>query len=366
MHFNQRRLLQAIMAGPMENPPWQSLVREMRQSFHASHVDLLFQRPKSQVGDFIEVLDFESRPADIVEQYRLRYMTTEPLPYFSMQAGKVYTLTDLIGEREKSPFYQGFLQPAGLDHLMMVYVEEPGGFRCWISVARREDMGPFTDEETANCEWLIDYMQSALTVYSALKKVELERDIYASALRNLHMGYVLLDQHGRVIRMDEEAEHLLAHNTDLFISGTALKVRHTEKNDELQQIVAEGLASRADFSRGLNIPGARHIVLLIKSAPEAPILASAVTPHLVVYINEPTAPTTTPKARIAELFELSPTEAALVVELVHGRTLAEAAANINITEQTARSYSKRIFNKTGTRRQAELVRLILTSVALVA
>jgi DNA-binding CsgD family transcriptional regulator/PAS domain-containing protein len=366
MSFNQRRLLQCIMEGPLENPPWQSLAREMRHSFQASHVDLLFQRPRSHAMDFVEVLDFESRPADLVEQYRLHYMATEPLPYFSMQAGKAYTLTDLIGDRENNEFYRNFLQPAGLDHLIMLYVEEPGGFRCWVSAARREDMGPFTSQEVANCEWLVDHMQTAMRLYAALKKLELERDIYASALSNLHMGYLLLDQRGHVIRMDEEAERLLARNPDLYLGGEMLRIRQADKNEELQQIIAEGLASPKDFSRGLNVPGSHNLGLLIKSAPDSPLLASTVTPHLVIYINDPAAPKSAPKARIAELFELSPTEAALVAELVHGRTLAEAAANINITEQTARSYSKRIFSKTGTRRQAELVRLILTSVALVA
>ena len=42
-------------------------------------------------------------------------------------------------------------------------------------------------------------------------------------------------------------------------------------------------------------------------------------------------------------------------------TLAEAAQMMGITLQSARTYSKRIFQKTGTRRQAELVRLLLTS-----
>lgn len=367
MSIDQQRLLKCIFEGALETPPWQSLVRELRHTCGASHGDLLFQRPKSYSTDFVEIFDFESRPSDITEQYRLRYSNTNPLPYFSMQAGKAYTLREMIGELDDSPFYHDFLHPAGLDDLIMLYVEESGGFRCWLSVARRQELGPFSTEDLVTCEWIAEHMQTALTIFSALKKIELDRDIYASALHNLHMGYVLLDQHGHVIRMDETAEQVLARNSDIFLHGNVLRVRLTEKNAELQKIIDEGLQyADNDYSRGLNIPGARQLGLMIKSAPDSPILASHIVPHLVIYINEPTAETSAPKARIAELFELSPTEAALVAELVHGRTLAEAAANINITEQTARSYSKRIFSKTGTRRQAELVRLILTSVALVA
>ena len=368
MSFQEQQLLRCVMEGPLETPRWQSLVREMRKSFCASQVELLFQRPKSIDPDFIDVhdLEFESRAEHQRELYRLHFGANPPVPFFSMQPGKAYRMRDLVADLEHSAFYQLFLQPAELDEILLSYVEEPGGFRCWISIARRRDMGLFTAGDIERVEWLIGYMHSALAVYAELKKVELKRDIYGSALRNLHMGYLLLDRRGHVIEADREAEHLLARNRGIFLSGGMLRVRHTEKNDELQCIIADGLQTFEDFSRGLNIPGTHNLGLLIKSAPDSPLLASHVAPHLVVYINEPNAPTAAPKARIAELFELSPTEAALVVELVHGRTLAEAAAHINITEQTARSYSKRIFSKTGTRRQVELVRLILTSVALVA
>lgn len=368
MSFQEQQLLRCVIEGPLETPPWQSLVREVRKSFRASQVELLFQRPKSTDADFIDVhdLEFESHAEHQQQLYQLHFGTNPPVPYFSMQPGKAYRMRDLVADLENSTFYQLFLQPAELDEILLSYVEEPGGFRCWISIVRRDDMGLFTTEDIERFEWLIEHMRSALTVYAELKKVELKRDIYASALRNLHMGYLLLDRRGHVIETDKEAELLLARNRDIFLSGAVLKVRNTDKNEELQRIIAEGLQTFDDFSRGLNIPGTHNLGLLIKSAPNSPILASHVAPHLVVYINEPNAPTAAPKARIAELFELSATEAALVVELVHGRTLAEAAAHIHITEQTARSYSKRIFSKTGTRRQAELVRLILTSVALVA
>jgi DNA-binding CsgD family transcriptional regulator len=46
--------------------------------------------------------------------------------------------------------------------------------------------------------------------------------------------------------------------------------------------------------------------------------------------------------------------------------LREAAADMGVTESSIRTYSKRIFAKTGISRQTELVRLILKSVAPLA
>ena len=61
-------------------------------------------------------------------------------------------------------------------------------------------------------------------------------------------------------------------------------------------------------------------------------------------------------------FSLTPAEARLALHLVAGETLRSAAVKLSITYETARSQLKNIFKKTGTRRQAELVILILTAV----
>jgi DNA-binding CsgD family transcriptional regulator len=60
-------------------------------------------------------------------------------------------------------------------------------------------------------------------------------------------------------------------------------------------------------------------------------------------------------------FGLTKAEARLAVHLVAGETLRFAAVKLSITYETARSQLKSIFNKTGTRRQAELVIVILTA-----
>lgn len=59
------------------------------------------------------------------------------------------------------------------------------------------------------------------------------------------------------------------------------------------------------------------------------------------------------------MFSLTPTEARLAVAIAEGSTPAEAAGFLGISVLTARTHLKRIFHKTATTRQAELVRLVL-------
>jgi DNA-binding CsgD family transcriptional regulator len=60
-------------------------------------------------------------------------------------------------------------------------------------------------------------------------------------------------------------------------------------------------------------------------------------------------------------FGLTPSEARLALNLVTGETLRSAAAELHISYETARTQLKSILSKTGTRRQAELVVVIVTA-----
>jgi DNA-binding CsgD family transcriptional regulator len=61
-----------------------------------------------------------------------------------------------------------------------------------------------------------------------------------------------------------------------------------------------------------------------------------------------------------------PSEARLAWAISQGLSIADPAQSLGLTIETARKHSKKIYAKTGTRGQAELVRLILTSVLALA
>lgn len=55
-------------------------------------------------------------------------------------------------------------------------------------------------------------------------------------------------------------------------------------------------------------------------------------------------------------------EASLVLALSRGKSIAEAAEAMNLTVGSARTYTKRIYAKTGARGQSDLIRFIHRSV----
>jgi DNA-binding CsgD family transcriptional regulator len=88
---------------------------------------------------------------------------------------------------------------------------------------------------------------------------------------------------------------------------------------------------------------------------------STLRPAVCIVITDPDAQQPLPGVRLQNLFGLTKAEARLAVLLASGNDLRSAAAQLQITYGSARARLIKIFQKTDTRRQSELIRLLLTS-----
>jgi DNA-binding CsgD family transcriptional regulator len=87
----------------------------------------------------------------------------------------------------------------------------------------------------------------------------------------------------------------------------------------------------------------------------------APAPAALVIVADPEAAPQAPAGVLQKLYGLTPAEAGLTQALAAGRTLQEYADAAQVTCETARWRLKQVLATTDTRRQADLVRLLLSS-----
>ena len=117
--------------------------------------------------------------------------------------------------------------------------------------------------------------------------------------------------------------------------------------------------------RALNVsqdPWTEILLTPVKADPSSPAQAAA----MVLFIHGDNRSLADRHEQLAELFGLLPSEARFALALSRGLSIAEAAESLGVTIQTARSYSKTVYAKTGARGQADLIRFILNSVLALA
>jgi DNA-binding CsgD family transcriptional regulator len=84
--------------------------------------------------------------------------------------------------------------------------------------------------------------------------------------------------------------------------------------------------------------------------------------HLVaVFVIDPANAVDPSPEQLRLQFGLTPAEAVVASEIVTGGGIEDCAGRIGISQTTARTHLHRIFEKTGTKRQAQLVRKVMAS-----
>ena len=84
----------------------------------------------------------------------------------------------------------------------------------------------------------------------------------------------------------------------------------------------------------------------------------------LIFITDPEARAEPSAQNLQQLYDLTPAETRLATILAQGKNIVEAATELGVTQNTARTHLKHIFQKTGMKRQSELVQLLLNSPAV--
>lgn len=364
------QLLPPLIAGLVEQPPWQGFLEALRARLGADYASLVFRplplgTPEARV---IHLYVGVPSPPEVSRHYRENFYLRDPVPYHAMAEGRCHALADLLAAPVTAPhgasYFRELLAPSGMNHLRMIRCAEPGGVSGWITVTRRE--ADFAAGADRLLEDLAPHLRAALAALVALERERLTADITREAVRRMNFGWLTLDAAGRVCDGDAIGADLLAA-AGLSVQGR--DGRLTARDPQLRRQLHAAIRELAEQ------PQARPRALVIRRDPWLDLLlvpsggrmgATRATPAVLCYLHADHWSSADRCEQLAQLFDLTRSEARLALALSRGATIAEAAPDIGLTVESARTYSKRIYAKTGARGAADLVRFIHRSVLAMA
>jgi len=180
----------------------------------------------------------------------------------------------------------------------------------------------------------------------------------ASALEALDIPAAVVQRSGRVLAVNNLLESLTSHFLPAAFGHLALadpgidrllKLSIADAGDANLPVRSIPLAATEDRPAAVI-----HVLPLVRSAHD--IFSSG--DMLVVANLVGASQKGVPSEMLAALFDLSPSEAKLAAGLAMGNSVAETATELGVTVKTARTYLERVFSKTGTHRQSELIGLL--------
>lgn len=239
-----------------------------------------------------------------------------------------------------------------------------------VGVFRTPEGRPFDQEACDVMGELVPHFKHSLSLHKQLATMDLGQRLSMSTLDHIPMGIFIVAHEGKIQFINGFGDRMARENDGLFVDSGYLTLRRSVENEELQRLiwVAVDTSKRAKAS-----PAPPQTLSITRNGVEEPLWAmvsplnvgvgvgSLQQPMAVVFVSDPLQPQEAPPELLQRLFGLTRREAALVEQLVLGRSLQEGAEALGITEQTARTHLKAAFGKTQTQRQGDLVRMVLSS-----
>jgi DNA-binding CsgD family transcriptional regulator len=366
-------LIAPLIEGIVEVPLWSAFMDRLRLRLGADYVSIVFRPlPDGAPGNrLIHLYAGQAWPDEVNRRFRESLGGQDPMPYHDLAAGRVYALNELLtfGDPEHDRYRLQLLAPGGMEFMRMMRVEEAGGVSAWLTVSRAE--GDFDAGDGALIAAIAPFWRAALASYVALERERVTASVANEAIRRLNFGWLTLDTCGRILESDAHAAAMLAAS-DMLRKGRdgRLAARDAGVSREIAQAI-QALLSEAVGSP--ENPRPRAIVLSREPWLDMLLVPSSLrsgttrpAPALVAYVHADNWTSADRCEQLEQMFDLIPSEARLALALTRGMSIAEAAGELGLTVESARTYSKRIYAKTGARGQADLVRFIHRSVLAIA
>ena len=286
------------------------------------------------------------------------------------EVGDVHTLATLCPDDEwfESRFYRDVAQPYGLTDYIGINALRTSGRVASVHGSRTGPAPGYGQREVDIFKLLSPHICRALAISDALDIRTLKSEMLEATLDGLAAGVYLLRRDGRAVYMNAAAERQVK-------TGNALRIVNNQllpTDPETRAVIANAIdkVAKDETETGaagysLAIPdtnGAGYVATLLpleqglRQSIMAPFAAS-----VAMFVQDPAQVSLAPGEAFARLHQLTGGELRVLLALAQGLGAKEAADMLGIGEPTVRTHLQRMFSKTGTSRQAELLQLLQSS-----
>ena len=282
----------------------------------------------------------------------------------------VQTGEQLIEPREftRSAYYNDFAAVHDVVHHLTAPIAVHADWAANLSCNRGVSKGPFDPEDVNLLRILFPHLQRAIHFHRRFAELAGQQRASLDALDQLSVGVILLDCGSKISALNREAERIFGKHDGLSATKHGITATRSIENCEIKRLVAgatETAQKRGTGSGGFiavsRPSGKRPFALSVVPLATHAFCLGISAPAVIVFVTDPERKAEDTSLVLSRLYGLTAAESRLAELLLQGETVVRAAGRLNISHNTARTHLQRIFQKTDTSHQGDLVRLLLTA-----
>ncbi|HYN39333.1 MAG TPA: helix-turn-helix transcriptional regulator [Rhodospirillales bacterium] len=351
----------------MDPKLWPEVLGKLRDALHADAAAVIchdFEQGRGQIEHSVSI------DAMFVTAYREFYSRQNIWLQRAEQfrhAGTVLTSRQLIdaGTLVETDYYRYWLRPQNLFHHLMGVLETQGSQVTMLSFARARDKGAFWEDDSELLFRLLPYLRQGLRAGGTMRRVQDVERILLDTLDVMPIGIAVLGCSGVVLNANRVAREIIDSEEALYMGSGGLGLKLAAGRFRFRDFLAgssgEIKPDPGSETHTFSVPregGKRPLTLLVMPVKDRTQRRTDRDPGAVLFIGDPERPVDIDPRQLVRMYNLSRAEARVAVLLARGLRLDQSAQHLGLTYETVRKHLKQIFAKTGTDRQAELVRTL--------
>jgi len=298
-----------------------------------------------------------------------KYIKLDPLTvgHYFAEIEKPVAVADILPYDEflETRAYREWGQPQGIVDVLNVALDKTATSAAMFCVFRHERNGPVDDEMRRRMALLVPHIRRAVLIGRVINLKKAEAASLADTLDGISAGMLLVDATGRIVHANV-AGHVMLNAADvLHAKGGRLEVSDGQADQVLADtFTTAGNDDAAIGVKGVAVPlvaqsGARYVAHVLPLTSGARRRAgSSYGAVAAIFVHKAALDTPSPPEAIAKAYRLTPTELRVLLAIVEVGGVPEVADALGIAETTVKSHLRQAYQKTGTNRQADLVKLV--------
>ena len=361
MTMLSNELVENIYDAALDSTHWQAVLNSVADYYDASVCVLMCHNhdfPQNDVHVHVH------NPEEIQQLYMQEYFLDGDL-WYQIARRNWQRESVIIGEEHisdeqlcRTAFYNDILKPADAGQQLSGSIAASGASTKAVAISRPLSSKRFCQSDKHSMSELVGHLRRAFDIHEKLTLGESQNSLLQRLLAMTNTAAIVCTSDATPVFHNSLAETFLREADGLLVSQGSLVCKRRTNTEEMHAVFKK-LRTLGSFMmniEGLNGPNSYNLMMFpIDSARHA---MDQDRDLVGIFVHRPGDTRVPDTSALRELFNLTVAEAVIAGFIYSGLTPAQIAQKKQVTVSTVRTQLHRIFEKTGTRNQAQLVRVM--------
>jgi DNA-binding CsgD family transcriptional regulator len=361
-------IIDRVYESVLDPAGWEAVLASCARRLGGESAILYLKPHLSRTAAFMVASGFD--PNYRLSEYLSYYEARSPLIPFYKQTpvGEVRALGEYAfsAAYRETEFYQDWIRPQRIADFLGSHLVRTPELYAWFAVRRSDRRRTYSAAEIHAASCIAGHVARAIKLRFRIERERAPLDGLRRSLDAVGFGILIVSADGKVLMANRAADEVLrradgvkAHFGKLICrrSRETAALHHAIRVDARTALVSRPFGMHVSRGEGQR-PYGVHVFPVTSPTTWGSFAPTAAAAAL--FVIDPDVPIENVEG-LSEAYALTAAERRVLREVVRCRGLVDAARRLGIGLSTARTHLQRIFSKTNTSSQAELIRLAMTA-----